>query len=87
MKKLVLEADATGFQDPEMGGWEQWKHLGEKTVLGGLGWGQTGIYSWRPEGEKNNFFLVTLFPPCRRFPARNSAEEGCSLGGGKNHAK
>ena len=30
LKKLVLEADATGFQDPEMGGWEQWKHLGEK---------------------------------------------------------
>ena len=43
LKKLVLEAAATGFQDPEKGGWEQWDHLGENIVLGGPDWRQTGI--------------------------------------------
>ena len=54
LKKLVLEAAATGFQDPEKGGWERWDHLGENIVLGGLDWRQTPVYSILPGGQKTN---------------------------------
>jgi len=54
LKKLVLEAAATGFQDPEKGGWEQWDHLGENIVLGGPDWREAGVYWQPPEGQKTN---------------------------------
>jgi hypothetical protein len=53
LKKLVLEAEATGFQDPEKGGWEQWDHLGENIVLGGPDWRRMGVYSQPPVRPKN----------------------------------
>jgi len=36
-EKLVLEGEATGFQD------RGWDRLGEKTLLRGLNWRQTGV--------------------------------------------
>ena len=55
LKKLVLEAEATGFQEPGKGGWEPGgDRLGEKSVLGGLDWRQTGVYSQPPGGQKTN---------------------------------
>ncbi len=51
---LVLEAETTGFQDPWKGGWEPMVPSGRKTVLGGLDWKQTGIYSQPAEGQKVN---------------------------------
>jgi len=40
LKKLVLEAGAMGFQDPEKGGREPAGPSGRKTVPGGLDWRQ-----------------------------------------------
>ena len=36
LNKLGLEAEATGFQNPEKGGWNLWDSLRENVVLGGL---------------------------------------------------
>ena len=62
LKKLVLEAAATGFQDPEKGGWEQWDHLGENIVLGGLDWREAGVYLQPPEGQKTNSGIDSADP-------------------------
>ncbi len=45
LKKLVLEAEVTGFQDPEKGGWEPVGPSGRKTVPGGHDWRLPGVYS------------------------------------------
>jgi len=58
LKKLVLEAAATGFQDPEKGGCEPVGHLGENNVLGGLDWREAGVYLQPPEGQKTNSGLI-----------------------------
>jgi hypothetical protein len=52
LKKLVLEAEATGFQDPKRVAGSLWDRLGENIVLGGLDWRQMGVYSQPPEGQK-----------------------------------
>ena len=54
LKKLVLEAGATGFQNQEKGGWEPVGPSGRKTVPGGLDWRQPGVYSQSPEGQNDN---------------------------------
>ena len=54
LKKLVLEAGATGFQDLWKGGWEPMGPSGRKTVPGGLDWKHTGIYSQPAEGQEVN---------------------------------
>jgi hypothetical protein len=54
MKKLVLEAAATFFQNSDRGVGSQWGHLGENIVLGGPDWRQTGAYSHPPGGQKTN---------------------------------
>ena len=54
LEKLVLKAGATGFQDPEKGGWEPVGPSGRKTVPGGLDWRQPDVYSQPPEGQKVN---------------------------------
>jgi len=53
LKKLVLDAEATGFQDPEKDGWEPVRPFGRKTQPGGLDWRQTGVYSQPPGGQKS----------------------------------
>jgi hypothetical protein len=45
VKKLVWDAEATGFEDPQKGGWEPVGPSGKRTLLGGLGWRQTDVYS------------------------------------------
>ena len=62
LKKLDLEAEATGFQDPEKGGCEPVGHLGENNVLGGLDWREAGVYLQPPEGQKTNSGLVVFLP-------------------------
>ena len=57
LKKLVLEAWATGFQDPEKGGWEPVGPSGRKTVPGGLDWRQPGVYL--QPGQKTNSGSMT----------------------------
>jgi hypothetical protein len=52
LKELVLDAEATGFQDPEKGGWEPVGPSGRKTLPGGLDWRQPGVYSQPPEAKK-----------------------------------
>ena len=59
-EKLVLEAEATVFQDPEKGGWDPWDYLAENIVLGGFDWKQTGVYSQPPESQKTNSGLVVF---------------------------
>ena len=54
LKKLILEAGATGFQEPWKAVGSRWDRLGEGIVLGGLDWGQTGLYSQPPGGQKTN---------------------------------
>jgi hypothetical protein len=54
LKKLVLDAEATGFQDPEKGGWEPVGPSGRKTLPGGLDWRQTGVHWQPPGGQKTN---------------------------------
>ncbi len=38
LKKLMREAEATGFQDPEKAARSRWDHLEDHLVLGGLDW-------------------------------------------------
>ena len=54
LKKLVWDAEATDFQDPEKGGWEPVGPAGRKTLPGSLDWRQTGMYSQLPGGQKTN---------------------------------
>jgi hypothetical protein len=54
VKKLVWDAEATDFQDPEKGGWEPVGPAGRKTLPGSLDWRQTGIYSQLPGGQTTN---------------------------------
>jgi hypothetical protein len=52
--RQCLRHPATGFQDPEKGGWEPVGPSRRKTLPGGLDWRQTGVYSQPPEGQKTN---------------------------------
>ena len=58
LKKLVLEAETTGFPASwkAVGSW--WDHLGEEIVLSGPGWNQTGVYYQPPRGQQTNSGLI-----------------------------
>jgi hypothetical protein len=43
LKKLVLDAGATGFQEPWKAVESRWDRLGENIVFGGLSWRHMGV--------------------------------------------
>ena len=54
LKKLVLDAGATGFQEPWKAVKSRWDRLGENIVFGGLSWRHMGVQLQQPEGQKTN---------------------------------
>jgi hypothetical protein len=52
LKKLVMDAEATGFQDPEKGDWDPVGPYGRKPLPGGLDWRQTSVYAQPSGGQK-----------------------------------
>ena len=53
-EKLVLEAGATGFQEPWKTVGSRWDRLGENIVFGELSWRKMEIYFQSPTGQKRN---------------------------------
>ena len=54
LNKLVLEAGATGFKDPEKGGWEPVGPSGRKDRARRARLEEPSVYSQPPEGQKTN---------------------------------
>ena len=63
LKKLVLEAGAMSFQDPEKGGREPAGPSGRKTVPGGLDWRQPVYIRCRREGKKSILVKTSFTAP------------------------